>query len=1056
MIFHAVVLLAVSVVVGASKVASPDDAAQLYALAGTALEVTVPAGVSSTLTAIPRGALIGLSGSPLSCVSMRFASAAEAGRVRTCVALRDGDACAPTRDEATDGGAVVRHASFPAADADAAAVPALRPWRVTLSSSSKAESNVTVLASEGECGFGADAFAAAGDERGVGSQQAPTVLTPGLPLPGGIASRGGYAYYSMVTSAVANSRFTFAVTPLSGDPDIYVGTSVRGQTTPTQGVPSSYCWSSTGLGRDVVEIQPSDPCYCNNPQCTYYIGVYNAGFSATLFTILGTEGDATPTTLTDGQPVTGIIAAGETDRFTIKLDPLPAGVTRRSVVVTLTPFLGDPDLYVSFANHALPGPPPAAADYSSLNTFGPDIVVMRDDDSVWVNNAVSSGSKCRGASTTCEINIAVIGFSPAIYTIVVSSQAPVQLQNGVDVLGSVDAGFYTYYSFTAPGAAGDAVFIALDPLYGDPDMFVATPSKTTRPTSTNYTWRGISVGPDLIQIESTDKDACGACTYYIGVTGFMANASFTISARTRNGTAVPLSPGVPVLDVIEQRAYARYTAILDRRLGYLEISVSPTAGDPDLYVSFSGPPTTAASSYDFASLSVNGDEDIRAPLSDQRVAKACPVTTPPTPCIAYIAVFGYPTGGSAQYTITASNGLRMLVDGLTTVGQVPASNYTYFALQTRTPPTSPIKFVVTTLGSGSDPDVFVSTSNPRPTAANRQWASTNPGVDPDVIVIDPSDSRILCPFRALPCIFYVGVYAWGTVDARFTITGSTAGVIVLAAGSPSIASVAPSTFTYFSLSVPPGANLSMGLEFSVTPISGAADAMLYVGNVANSDPNSNGQTLFPRCADTACNSVLYAPWDSGSSLTRQEVIIDGSDPGLVAGVSYIVGVYSINGGARVAVQASYGTSYKELTDGIPAVDSVGLQAYSYFRLTIFSPSDVRFTLTPMSGDSDCALQREGWKLLHPALRVLLPSSRPAHPHPPAPTQCTCPSTLTTAAPRAPLTARPRRRHRAQTLCPLPPSSSSPYARNSLPRVRGARCGWASLASPRLPTRCLRP
>lgn len=57
----------------------------------------------------------------------------------------------------------------------------------------------------------------------------------------------------------------------------------------------------------------------------------------------------------------------------LTIPPAPTAATRRRVTATLTSFVGDADLYISFA----PGiPSRQRADYYSVGADGPDAIVM--------------------------------------------------------------------------------------------------------------------------------------------------------------------------------------------------------------------------------------------------------------------------------------------------------------------------------------------------------------------------------------------------------------------------------------------------------------------------------------------------------------------------------------------------------------------------------------------------------------------------------------------------------------------------------------------------------
>jgi len=539
-------------------------------------------------------------------------------------------------------------------------------------------------------------------------------LANGVPRPDTILQPGAYNFY-FYRSLAPVSRLTFSLTPTAGDPDMFVGSSARpGQQNPVGSNPASYCWVSSGVGGGAVEVQPTDPCYCAAPPCTYYVGVQAVGAAGSSYALMAAEAypGGNASLLVDGQPEMGALATGETAQYTLTLPPQRAATPRRRVAVTLTPFWGDADLFIAFAP-TVPGPGANNA-YASFSADGPEDIVMRDTDAQWV---------CASWAQPCVINVAVYGFSSTLYQLEAAAGRPSALSPGVPQLGDVDAGpdLYTYFTFQPANVPNEVVIISLTPLMGDPDMYVATsvglpPGALPTSARGNYFWASAGLGDEVVAVETAnDPRACprtGAsppCVYTIGVKGFnSAAASFSISARTRDGTPVRLSPGVPVEAAVDANAYDRYVAQYDPRLGYLEVTVSPMSGDPDLYVSLGGamPNRTVAQ---YASTAASGDEDIFITPDDPAFKAACPAT-PPAPCMANVAVFGFPSMASAapaQYAVTASNGLRVLANGAATVGQARAGTLAYFLFEVPGGAAlTPISIALAPLcAGGCDPDL---------------------------------------------------------------------------------------------------------------------------------------------------------------------------------------------------------------------------------------------------------------------------------------------------------------------------------------------------------------
>jgi hypothetical protein len=83
------------------------------------------------------------------------------------------------------------------------------------------------------------------------------------------------------------------VTPLSGDPDLFVSTLPHANRT-------NFMWRALSMGNDTIQIFPDDPRACGVP-CRYFIGVSGFG-SLAMFTIAASSSSSRPVTLVDGRP----------------------------------------------------------------------------------------------------------------------------------------------------------------------------------------------------------------------------------------------------------------------------------------------------------------------------------------------------------------------------------------------------------------------------------------------------------------------------------------------------------------------------------------------------------------------------------------------------------------------------------------------------------------------------------------------------------------------------------------------------------------------------------
>ena len=143
-----------------------------------------------------------------------------------------------------------------------------------------------------------------------------------------------------------------------------------------------------------------------------------------------------------------------------------------------------------------------------------------------------------------------------------------------------------------------------------------------------------------------------------GVTGYMRNATYTVVARTRDGTPQPLTLASPQTGSVPQGAYDRYQIQFDRTQPSLQLTVTPATGDADLYARLDNVSVTTTS-YQYSSTGATGViESVNVSQSDPFFAASCAGTGP---CFVTAAVYGYT---ASVYTIVASAGMTQLEDGV--------------------------------------------------------------------------------------------------------------------------------------------------------------------------------------------------------------------------------------------------------------------------------------------------------------------------------------------------------------------------------------------------------
>jgi hypothetical protein len=159
-----------------------------------------------------------------------------------------------------------------------------------------------------------------------------------------------------------SKNFTIALTPLNGDPDLYISTITDSPTA------LNHEWYAAMPGFDVISISTTDSKY---KEGAYYIGV--RGFSESYFT-LSVSYETTYTQIVEGIPLSSVAKASKYAYFKFDL------LKKQRLVINTIPltYRGDPDIFVS--TDISQYPPSREHNQWSRTTAGDDSLVIADAD----------------------------------------------------------------------------------------------------------------------------------------------------------------------------------------------------------------------------------------------------------------------------------------------------------------------------------------------------------------------------------------------------------------------------------------------------------------------------------------------------------------------------------------------------------------------------------------------------------------------------------------------------------------------------------------------------
>jgi hypothetical protein len=521
-------------------------------------------------------------------------------------------------------------------------------------------------------------------------------MTNGVPQ---VAStvKSQYSYFKFDLDDASN--FTVSISPLNGDPDLYISTL-----TPKPNN-REYQWTASEFGFDLQDITTDLPAY--KASTTYYISVY--GFLDTVF-VMSVNKFKDYVELLEGLSVTSDVGA---DEFRYFKHTLKTGGQRLSVTIVPLSSRGDPDLFIT--DDISTGPPSPTNCKWCAAQRGSDVIPIEK-------------------ATAGVYYIGVKGFLRAtrFQMIAVTEASSSALSDGITQPGYVEKDKCTYYRY---GHGDEEASIAFTVIPNNGDVQVFSSMENTRPDVNKHDKKAQRLEGDQRYIFYDMPTEVG--TYYIGVCGVTA-ANFTILAATNQTYTLLTDADVSIWHHVPT-GYYRYFIFdnWDINIQDLSISVFPWLGDVDLYVStVEAHPTKLPATHTWSSDNMKQDTVVIA-AGDQGAQGKTRF---------FIGVYGASYTGDNYFSILAllSNSTVTLSEGVSSAGAVTVDRYRYYAYTITNPGSVTITLE---LVSGSDEaNFYVSRSTPKPNKLDSEYESINFGND--YLTID----------NAHPGTYYIAVY----------------------------------------------------------------------------------------------------------------------------------------------------------------------------------------------------------------------------------------------------------------------------------------------------------
>ena len=650
-----------------------------------------------------------------------------------------------------------------------------------------------------------------------------------------LVAAGYWRYY--LYNAFGDVGIQITTGSVVGESDLYANTkSLKGNNSwPATTLGNQY--TSAVTGQDLITV--STPVSSD----TYYIGVYCRAFQPSGYASCSWSIAVTPLdgvlSLLSGVNVQGSLVAGQTAYYRFELvSIIPNG---GDLSFLLQPQSGNPDLYISLNGRAT----------TTFFNFSSDVSGSNND-----NIVINDATRTPTGNVALRVGYywaSVYALTTTSYQIMASYAARIRLIDGVVMSGLFSfLGDVQYYDIIIPYGMGFSVSVI--PLgIGGVNVYINMCNgnvqicQPTLSTLDSAQYKAVNTNLNYLTV-FVPASACNiamGCRFIILIVPSASSLSYQIVASTTNGTGT-LTPGVATPGNVVRGGYRFYQFTNTIPNINITISVTPSSGDPDLYVKKGNLttgdifPTTADNQWASENGAGQGDVAIIR-FNDAKLGTTgivgrylisvvgytastfiitlsflIPVTPPPVVVpTSVVVVPGYSTAGAATSTAPIFVGPIpiTLFQNTPINGVVGPAQYAYYSYQINVDVPIVFTLTLTEIVAGANPDIYVrlagnrniQNSYPYVGQGTLGWSSTQTGATQDVITLNDNSIPIKCNVTTAIngiCNYWIGVYGAGTAASqRFIITAGPASssnyLVINPGGAGTLGAVAQSSWVYY-------------------------------------------------------------------------------------------------------------------------------------------------------------------------------------------------------------------------------------------------------------------
>jgi len=734
----------------------------------------------------------------------------------------------------------------------------------------------------------------------------------------------------------------FTLTPISGDPDLAVSTTIECPTLADADVFSA-------MGDELPDIVKFTKKNDEALPTTFYIGV--RGFSYSYFSIYTkvtrektADVPASAVELRNGRPQRDYIHSkeGRINYYKFELT-IPDDEEGKAIRFQVTPVRGEFNVYIT-----ADGTRPSAANHNwSFDTLQ------------WNNFLVMYSAADYDKHGKYEVAVETHNKNPdednpeSFIISYVTEGSITKLMEGAQLSATGLQDMWDFYNIDVKKSKKSLVKISITSKDGNITTLVS--SKFMKPrmddanddfvddSSLEYLW-----GEGTISIDTDDycaDDDSEKCTIGIGVGAMSPISTYAIKYVTTQGKPTKLDVGLPQNDHLEKNTGLYYYTPIDSTSGDTEISLSLRDGRVNIYanllrnpqsqISDWRKPTTTTADYKF--------EDIvhSVSLKSKDVKNEC---GPDDYCILYLLIQN-PGPDPSNFTVTISddNKIAALQADKKTKGLVKRNSYVYYSFTVSPNDSNATLLINVGKTSGADPDLVVSKGvDSRPTREKFDWrAETWASEFLQITLEDPYYVGKEGDEKTMAGTYILGVYSESEGEFAITVSTQVDPIFHLLSAESMDGMVANKEIDYYRFTTSYDSTLRVNLAIQ------SGNAHLEMNKIlldpTNHEFELNIMDRLPKRDKESDYSSLTG--------TRNAITIEEADH--CQRCEYLIAVVSdMDSVTQYSITASMEGQYVSLTDGRSIKSFVSQGKKEWFLLpNIYGANSIEFSLTAYSGEA---------------------------------------------------------------------------------------------------------